>query len=192
MKIIGLTGSIAMGKSTAARMFTDMGVPLHDSDAAVHQFYEHDAAELLAPHFPEAVVAGRIDRGKLSGYVINNSENMRLLESIVHPFVETSRNEFVSNHRVAGQSLAVVDIPLLFEIGGEQLVDVVVVVSAAEETQRQRALARQNMTSEKFEAIKAKQIPDAQKRMRAHYVVSSDHGFDHTRCQIQALIRALS
>jgi dephospho-CoA kinase len=192
MKIIGLTGSIAMGKSTAARMFTDMGVPLHDSDAAVHQFYEHDAAELLAPHFPEAVVSGRIDRGKLSGYVINNSENMRLLESIVHPFVETSRNEFVSNHRVTGQILAVVDIPLLFEIGGEQLVDVVVVVSAAEETQRQRALARQNMTSEKFEAIKAKQIPDAQKRMRAHYVVSSDYGFDHTRCQIQALIRALS
>ena len=117
---------------------------------------------------------------------------MRLLESIVHPFVETSRNEFVSNHRVAGQSLAVVDIPLLFEIGGEQLVDVVVVVSAAEETQRQRAFARQNMTLEKFEAIKAKQIPDTQKRMRAHYVVSSDYGFDHTRCQIEALIRALS
>jgi dephospho-CoA kinase len=192
MKIVGLTGSIAMGKSTAAKMFTEMGVPLHDSDAAVHRFYERDAAERLAPHFPEAIIGGKIDRGKLSGYVINNSENMRLLESIVHPFVESSRDAFISEHRYAGRNLVVVDIPLLFEIGGEQLVDVIVVVSATEETQRQRALARENMTLEKFEAIKARQIPDAQKRMRAHYVVSSEYGFDHTRHQIRDLIRALS
>ncbi|MCC2096939.1 MAG: dephospho-CoA kinase [Hyphomicrobiales bacterium] len=192
MKIIGLTGSIAMGKSTAATMFVELGVPLHDSDATVHEFYQTDAAPLLAPHFPDAIVDGKVDRGKLSGYVINNKENMQRLESLVHPFVEASRNSFVARQRQSGAAIVVVDIPLLFEIGGVDLVDIIAVVSAGEDTQRQRALARPNMTVEKFEAIKAKQLPDAQKRAQAHYVISSEHGFDATRSQIRSLLRALS
>jgi dephospho-CoA kinase len=192
MLIYGLTGSIAMGKSTAARMLRHFGLPVYDSDYVVHEFYKSDAVELLRPYFPDAIISGTVDRVSLSNYVLNSPENLRKLESIVHPYVEKQREDFLAFKKLSGSKIVFVDIPLLFEIGDERMVDRIVVVSASEETQRSRALARANMTIAKFEAIKSKQIPDTDKRRMAHYIISSDHGFDHMRSQIKSLLRSVN
>lgn len=191
MLVLGLTGSIAMGKTTAARMFRQQGTPVYDSDATVHDFYRYDAAQFLRPHFPDAVISGAVDRKKLSDYVLENPNNMTILESIVHPYVERKRNEFIRKNKLHGTGIIVLDIPLLFEIGGDRSVDMILVVSASEEIQHTRALARPNMTHEKFISIKSKQIPDAQKRRRAHYVISSEHGYEHMESQIKSVLRTV-
>ena len=192
MHIIGLTGSIAMGKSTAARMFGELAVPVFDSDAAVHEFYRQDGPRVLAPHFPDAIVDGVVNRQILSKYILRKSDNLKLLESIVHPVIGEKRSQFLSRQKRDGSRNVVVDIPLLFEIGWETSVDIVLVVSASTTTQKTRALMREDMTLEKFEKIIANQIPDHEKRKRAHYVLSSEYGFDRTRSQIHAFLRAIN
>jgi len=191
MRIIGLTGSMAMGKSTAARMFQELAVPVFDSDAAVHEFYRQDGPKVLAPHFPDAVVDGIVNRQVLSKYVVENSDNLKLLENIVHPVIGKKRSNFLSKQKETGSRRVVVDIPLLFEIGWETSVDIILVVTASKTTQKTRALLRTDMTVEKFEKIIANQIPDSEKRARAHYVISSEFGFNYTRSQIHALLHAI-
>ena len=191
MVTIGLTGSIAMGKSTAAKMLRSMGVPVYDSDASVHEFYQNEAAAVLRPHFPDAIVDGSIDRRILSGYVLDNHGKMALLESLVHPVIEKNRIQFMAGMKTAGYRIIAIDIPLLFETGGDRQVDVIAVVSASLKTQRERALARHDMTEEKFEAIRLKQVSDREKRQKAHYVISSETSFDHMNSQLAAMLRAL-
>lgn len=192
MKIIGLTGSIAMGKSATAQMFRKCGVPVSDSDAIVHALYRKEAVEALAPHFPDAVSGDLVDRQILAKDVLRDPERMRLLESIVHPLVERKRREFLDHHGAAGTRIVVVDIPLLFETGGAALVDIIVVVSAAESIQRARAFTRQGMTEEKFNAIVTRQCSDVEKRRRAHFVIRSDYGFDAAMNQVKSLLRAIA
>ncbi|MGE0044366.1 MAG: dephospho-CoA kinase, partial [Hyphomonadaceae bacterium] len=169
MILLGLTGSIGMGKSATAQMFREAGVPVYDADAAVHALYAKGGAAVapIAEAFPSAVKDGAVDRGALSGLVLNDPEAMRGLESIVHPLVRQAQMQFLDRHRKAGAAIVVLDIPLLFEGGGERFLDAVAVVSAPAAVQRARVLARPGMTPEKFEAILAKQMPDAEKRKRA-------------------------
>lgn len=192
MLIIGLTGSIGMGKSTTAAMFRDEGLPVHDSDATVHRLYAGSGAVEIAKHFPDAVSGGSVDRAKLASIVLPSPENMRLLESIIHPLVEQSRQEFVARCTSEGRRFCMVDIPLLFEIGGENLADVIVVVSASDAVQEARVLARPGMTREKFLAIRTKQIPNAEKRRRAHWVIDTGAGMAAARRQVRELLRALA
>jgi len=192
MVIIGLTGSIGMGKSTTAAMFRDEGVPVHDSDATVRRLYTGPGVEEIARHFPDAISNGSVDRPKLASIVLPSPEKMRLLESIIHPLVDNSRRDFVTRCVAAGYRFCVVDIPLLFEIGGENLADVIVVVSAADAVQEARVLARPGMTKEKFLAIRAKQIPNAEKRSRAHWVIDTGGGIESARQQVRASLRALA
>lgn len=180
-----------MGKSTAAQMFREAGMPVFDSDAAVHTFYRSKDAQVIANEFPDALVRGEIDRQVLSRHVVGNPENMRKLEAIVHPVVAQEREQFIQMQKQLGFSFVVLDIPLLFEIGGENTVDAILVVSASDRTQRQRALNREEMTAEKFEAIKAKQISNVEKKRRAHFIVCTESGFDNMRLQIGAFIRSL-
>ena len=191
MKIIGLTGSIAMGKSATGNMFREQGIPVNDSDAVVHELYRNEAVPLLAERFPDAVRSGEVNRTKLGEIVLQDAAQLKLLESIIHPLVEQKRQKFLEEMRKSGATLAVVDIPLLFEIGAQESVDIIAVVSASTDIQRDRALARPGMTLEKFESICAKQIPDKKKRQWAHFVIRSDHGFAHARRQVEAIIRAL-
>ena len=192
MIVIGLTGSIGMGKSSTASMFRAVGVPVHDSDATVHHLYQGDAVPLLLRHFPSVIVDGVVDRRLLGAEVLAAPERMQLLESLIHPLVEKSRADFISECRHRQRLIAVVDIPLLFEIGGEKSVDIVAVCSAPDDVQRARVLARPGMTSEKFHAIRARQVANDEKRRRAHVVIDTAGGFDYARAQVQALIRALS
>lgn len=193
MKVIGLTGSIGMGKSTTAAMFAAAGAPVHDADAQVHALYDVGGAAvpLIAETFPEAVVDGRVDRAALSRAVVGDPEALRRLERIVHPLMGEARAAFFDEARKAGKDLVVVDVPLLFETGGEQNVDVVVVVSAPAEVQRQRVLERPGMTAEKLDAILARQIPDAEKRRRADYVIDTGQGLEHARAQVNEVIADL-
>ncbi len=190
--IIGLTGSIGMGKSTTARMFGDEGIPVHDSDATVHGLYSGQAVAEIGKHFPAAILNGRVDRTKLAPEVIGKPERMRLLESIVHPLVEKSRIAFIETHKRAGRPILVVDIPLLFEIGGENEVDIIVVVSAPDHIQQQRVLARPGMTIEKFLAIRARQIPNAIKCEKAHCVIDTGTGFEPARQQVRNFLRSIA
>jgi dephospho-CoA kinase len=192
MRRIGLTGSIGMGKSATARMFRAAGVPVHDADATVHALYAGKAAPLVEVAFPGVTTDGVIDRTKLAPHVVGNTENMKRLEAIVHPLVHEQERLFLEAARKAGAHLAVLDIPLLFETGGEARVDIVVVVSAPPEVQRARVLARPGMTVDRFEAILAKQMPDAEKRRRAHFVVDSSRGLADAEAQVRDILRALS
>lgn len=192
MKVIGLTGSIAMGKTTTAQMFRNQGIPVNDSDFVVHQLYKGEAIPLIERHFPQAIVDGMVDRNILGKYVLNDGSNLKLLESIVHPLVQQKRSDFIRSHAQAGYRLIVLDIPLLFETEGQGEVDLVVVVSASSEIQRKRALSRSGMTEAKFQAILSKQLPDMEKRRRAHCVIRSDLGIEIARQQVKALLRALS
>ncbi len=193
MLILGLTGSIGMGKSTTSKMFQDEGVPVYDSDAAVHALYATGGAavEPVETAFPGVVVNGAIDRAKLSARVVGDPEALAKLETIVHPLVGAHRIGFFEEAQAGGHEIVVLDIPLLFETGGEKKVDKVVVVSAPADVQRERVLARPEMTPEKFEAILARQTPDAEKRARADFVIDTGQGLDHARQQVRDLLTLL-
>ncbi len=191
MIVIGLTGSIGMGKSTTAKMFAKAGVPVHDSDAAVHRLYAGAAAPLIEQAFPGTVREGTVDRPALAARVLGDPAALKRLETIVHPLVRADADAFLARCRDAGAPVAVMDIPLLFETGGRDRVDKVVVVTAPADVQRSRVLARPGMTAEKFEAILAKQVPDADKRRMADFVVDTGQGMDAARRQVRAILDAL-
>ncbi len=193
MLLIGLTGSIGMGKSETAKMFAAEGVPVYDADAEVHKLYAPGGAAVapLEEAFPGVVVDGAVDRTLLSKEVIGNPEALKKLESIVHPLVGQANRNFLEKAAKDGAEMVLLDIPLLFETGGRERVDVIVVVSAPYELQRERVLARPEMTEEKFEEIFAKQVSDADKRAGADYIVESDKGLDHARAQVRDIIADL-
>src|SRR5690606_37310104 len=193
MIIVGLTGSIGMGKSTVAAMFAEQGAPGFDSDAAVHALYAPGGAAVAPVEgaFPGVVKDGAIDRVALSKQVVGNAAAIKRLEEIVHPLVRQAQMQFLQNQRDAGTAVVILDIPLLFEGGGAQLVDKTVVVSAPPDVQRARVLARPGMTEEKFEAILARQMPDSEKRARADFVIDTSGSFDDTRAQVRAVLDAL-
>ena len=188
MIILGLTGSIGMGKSTTAKLFAEAGVPVYDADATVHALYEGEAAPSIETAFPGTTVGGKVDRARLSARVLHDAAAMKQLESIVHPMLGASRQKFLRDAEQSGAPVAVLDVPLLYETGGEKRVDAVVVVTTAPEIQRQRILARDAMTGEKLEAILARQMPDAEKRKRADFVVDTSHGLDPVRAQISDIL----
>jgi dephospho-CoA kinase len=190
--VLGLTGSIGMGKSTTARFFAEAGVPVHDADAVVHQLYEGEAVPAIEAAFPATTADGRVDRARLSERVVGDEAAMRRLEVIVHPLVRAAEERFLAAAEARGVPVAVLDIPLLFETGGDARVDAVVVVSAPADVQRARALERPGMTEQKFSAIAAKQMPDAEKRRRADFVVDSSRGFDSARAQVRAILDAVA
>jgi dephospho-CoA kinase len=192
MVVIGLTGSIGMGKSTTAQLFADAGVPVHDADLTVHRLYGGEAAALIEAAFPGTTGAAGVDREKLSKGVLGNAEALRRLEAIVHPLVRREEAHFLAAAKAAGATVAVLDIPLLFETGGESRVDAVVVVSAPAAVQRARAFERAGMTEEKFQALLAKQMPDAEKRRRADFVVDTSTGIDSARTQVHAILRKVA
>jgi dephospho-CoA kinase len=192
MRVIGLTGSIGMGKSTTSGFFRDAGVPVHDADAVVHQLYAGAAVPLVEAAFPGVSADGVIDRARLGARVVGDSEAMKRLEAIVHPLVADARARFLVAARQRNARLAVLDIPLLLEGRGAGFVDLVVVVSAPPEVQRERVLARPGMTPEKFAALLARQMPDAEKRRRAHVVINTGRGLDAARRQVHDLIAAFS
>jgi dephospho-CoA kinase len=188
MLILGLTGSIGMGKSTTAKLFAEAGVPVYDADAAVHKIYEGEAASAIEAAFPGTTVDGKVDRVRLSAQVLHNPAAIKQLEQIVHPMLGASRKKFLDDAERSGAPVAVVDVPLLFETGGEKRVDAVVVVTTTPELQRERILARDNMTAEKLDAILARQLPDAEKRKRADFVVDTSHGLDPVRAAIRDIL----
>ncbi|ESW77221.1 dephospho-CoA kinase [Mesorhizobium sp. LSJC285A00] len=192
MIVLGLTGSIGMGKSTTAKMFVDAGVPVHDSDETVHRLYAGKAAPLVEAAFPGTTVSGVVDRTKLGARVIGNAAALKTLEAIVHPLVRADADAFLARHRAAGAPLVVLDIPLLFETGGRNRVDKVVVVTAPADIQRARVLARPDMSEEKLAAILAKQVPDAEKRRQADFVIDTGEGMDAARAAVGAIIAELS
>ncbi len=193
MIVLGLTGSIGMGKSTVAAMFAEEGAPGFDSDAAVHALYASGGAAVapVEAAFPGVVKDGAIDRVALSARVVGNAEGIRQLEGIVHPFVRSAQMAFLQQQRDAGASFVVLDIPLLFEGGGAKIVNKTVVVSAPADVQRARVLARPGMTVEKFETILARQMPDAEKRARADFVINTGVSFEETHEQVRAVLDAL-
>jgi len=188
MLILGLTGSIGMGKSTTAKLFMEAGVPVYDADASVHQLYEGEAAPAIEAAFPGTTVNGKVDRAKLSARVVGDAAAMKQLEQIVHPMLGASRQKFFAAAEAAATPVVVVDIPLLFETGGEQRVDAVVVVTTSPELQRERVLARGTMDEAKLDAIIAKQMPDAEKRKRADFIVDTSHGLDPVRARIRDIL----
>lgn len=192
MIILGLTGSIGMGKSTTAAMFSALGVPVHGSDETVHRLYSGRAAPLVEAEFPGTVTGGVVDREKLAKAVLNDSAALRRLEAIVHPLVREEEILFLDRHRKAGAPLVVLDIPLLFETGGNERVDKIVVVTAPPEVQRERVLRRPGMTADKFAAILAKQVPDAQKRQRADFIIDTGTGMDAARREVEKIVSDLT
>jgi dephospho-CoA kinase len=188
MLILGLTGSIGMGKSTTAKLFAEAGVPVYDADAAVHQLYEGEAAPAIEAAFPGTTAGGKVDRAKLSARVLHDPAAIKQLEQIVHPMLGASRRKFFDDAEAAGAPVAVVDVPLLFETGGEKRVDAVVVVTTSPELQRERVLARGTMDEEKLNSILARQMPDAEKRKRADFVVDTSHGLDPVRARIRDIL----
>jgi len=193
MKIIGLTGSIGMGKSETAGMFRDLGVPVFDADAAVHQLQAKDGRALPAIEaaFPGVIEAGVLDRQKLGAIVFADAAAKSRLEAIIHPMVGEERAGFFSNAEKAEAAFVVLDVPLLFETGGNSACDKIVVVSAPAEVQRARVLARSGMSAQKFEQILAKQTPDADKRAGADYIIETDKGFDHARAAVAEIVKDL-
>jgi dephospho-CoA kinase len=189
MMILGLTGSIGMGKSTTAKLFAEAGVPVYDADAAVHRLYEGEAAPAIEAAFPGTTVNGKVDRPKLSARVVHDPAAMKQLEQIVHPMLGASRQKFFHDAEQSGAPVVVVDVPLLFETGGEKRVDAVVVVTTSPENQRQRIMERGTMTGEALDSIIARQLPDAEKRKRADFVVDTSHGLDPVRAQIRDILQ---
>lgn len=192
MLILGLTGSIGMGKSATAKMFVEAGVPVNDADAVVHRLYAGLGAQAVEAAFPGVLVDGKVDRERLARHVLNDAAALRRLEAIVHPMVGEAERTFLADAARAGARAVVLDIPLLLEKGGEGRVDAIVVVSAPAAVQRDRVLARPNMNPEKFAAILAKQMPDEEKRRRAHFIVDTSRGFDSARHQVHAILRAVA
>src|SRR5579863_2155356 len=188
MIVLGLTGSIGMGKSTTAKLFAEAGVPVYDADAAVHRLYQDEAVPVIEAAFPGTTENGKVDRDRLSARVVHDPAAMKRLEEIVHPMLGASRQKFLRAAEQSGAAVAVVDVPLLFETGGERNVDAVVVVTTSPEVQRERILARPNMTEEKLDAILARQMPDAEKRKRANFLVDTSHGLDPVRARIRDIL----
>ncbi len=192
MIVIGLTGSIGMGKTTTAKLFAAEGIPVLDSDAVVHDLYSAEAVPIIEAAFPGTTISGTVDRLELGNILRENPANFRMLEAIVHPLVRERQEAFLRKAREENQNFAVLDIPLLFETGGETRVDKVVVVSCAPEIQRQRVLSRPGMTEEKFEMILARQMPDAEKRRRADFIIDSGNGVEAARDQVREILQRLS
>jgi len=190
--ILGLTGSIGMGKSATAALFREAGVPVHDADATVHTLYRGEAAPLIEAAFPGTVRDGVVDRPELSKRVLNDTAALKRLESIVHPLVRAAEEAFLREAEAKNIPLVVLDIPLLLEGGAQGRCDAVAVVSASEAVQRSRVLARPGMTPERFEAILARQMPDSQKRARAHVLIDTGRGFGAARRQVRDLVRAFA
>jgi dephospho-CoA kinase len=188
MLIIGLTGSIGMGKSTTLQMFADEGVPVYDADAAVHAVYSSTAVPVVEAAFPGTTADGKVDRQKLSQRVLGNPEALKRLEQIVHPLLGAHRQKFLEQAEKSGAPIVLMDVPLLFETGGEKRMDAVIVVSAPAELQRERVLARENMTQEKLDAILARQMPDAEKRKRADFVVDTSRGLEPVRADVKDIL----
>jgi dephospho-CoA kinase len=188
MFVLGLTGSVGMGKSTTAAFFAEAGVPVYDSDAVVHLLYEGEAVEAIEQAFPGTIMGRKVDRDALAAKVLGNPAALKRLEDIVHPMVQAAERRFLAQAQAQGKNLAVLDIPLLFETGGEKRVDAVLVVSAPPEIQRKRVLARPGMTPEKLDAILARQIPDSEKRKRADFVVDTSQDLDSTRAQVHTIL----
>ena len=190
MIILGLTGSIGMGKSTTAAMFAAEGAPVYDADAEVHALYAPGGAAVapIEAAFPGVVVDGAVDRARLSERVVGKPEEMARLEAIVHPLVGATRGAFFEKATAAGADVVVLDIPLLFETGGEKRVDAVVVVSAPAALQRQRVLERPGMDEAKLDAILARQMADSEKRARAHYIIDTGQGLEHARAQVKEVL----
>jgi dephospho-CoA kinase len=191
MFVIGLTGSIAMGKTTTARLFAEEGVPVHDADAAVHKLYEGEAAGLIEAAFPGATKDGKVDRVALGQCVLGDAAALQRLEQIVHPLVRQAGTKFLNEHESRGAPVVVLDIPLLFETGGDARVDATVVASAPLEMQRARVLER-GVSLERLEALLARQMPDAAKRRRADFVVDSGQGIEHARTQVRQILAAVA
>lgn len=192
MFILGLTGSIGMGKSATAKMFAEAGVPVHDADAVVHRLYEGEATPAIEAAFPGTTANGKVDRDKLGQRVLGDAAAIARLEAIVHPLVAKARDKFLSDAERSGAPVTVLDIPLLYETKGDARCDAVVVVSAPADIQRQRTFERPGMTEQKLETILAKQMPDAEKRQRAEFVVDTSLGFDHARDQVRDILRAVT
>jgi dephospho-CoA kinase len=192
MFILGLTGSIGMGKSTTARLFAEAGVPVHDADAAVHRLYQGEAVAPIEAAFPGTTAGGKVDRDKLAARVLDNPAAIKRLEEIVHPLVRESERRFLAAAAAQSARVVVLDIPLLFETGGEARVDAAVVVSAPPAVQRARVLERPGMTPAKLAAILQKQMADSDKRARAHFVVDSSRGIDSARAQVHGILRAVA
>lgn len=191
MLVIGLTGGIGMGKSSAAAHFKEHGVPVFDADAYVHKLYEGDAVPLIEAAFPGTTRDGRVDRGLLAREVAGRPERLKELEAIVHPLVTRAEIDFLCAQEERGAAMAVLEIPLLFETGAEVRVDVTVTVSAPEEVQRGRVLEREGMTVQKFEALRARQLGDAERRARADHVLDSGSTLENLHGQLDALIESL-
>ena len=191
MFVIGLTGSIAMGKSTTARLFAEEGVPVHDADAAVHRLYEGEAVAPIETAFPGVTKAGKVDRAALARRVAGDQPALRRLEQIVHPLVRASEIRFLNEIEASGAAIVVLDIPLLFETGGDRRVDAVVVVSAPAETQRARLIER-GIEMERLNALLVRQMPDAEKRRRADFVVDSSQGIAHARTQVRQILKTVA
>jgi len=188
MRVLGLTGSIGMGKSTTAKFFADAGVPVLDADAAVHALYEGEAVAAVEAAFPGSTSDGKVDRRKLGAMVIGNPQAIARLEAIVHPLYRAVERRFLARAEADGAAVVVLDVPLLFETGGEKRVDAVVVATAPADMQQARLLAREGMTLAKIEALLAKQIPDAEKRARADFTVDTSRGFDYAREQVRGIL----
>lgn len=190
--VLGLTGSIGMGKSTTAQLFVQRGVPLHDADAAVHRLHRGRAAAPIEAAFPGTVIDGAVDRAKLGAAVLGKPEALRRLEAIIHPLVREEEEAFLARCSRHGEGLAVIDVPLLLETGGEARCDAVLVVTAPAEVQRQRVLARPGMTAEKLDAILSRQMPDAEKRRHAHFLVDTSRGLVAAERQVGSILMALA
>ncbi|PSH63832.1 dephospho-CoA kinase [Phyllobacterium brassicacearum] len=192
MIILGLTGSIGMGKSTSAQMFVDEGIPVYSADEAVHRLYSGAAAPLIEAAFPGTTKDGKVDRTKLSAAVMGKPDKLKQLEAIIHPLVRAEENSFRDAARSRGAKLIVLDIPLLFETGAETRVDKILVVTAPADVQRKRVLDRPGMTPAKLDAILERQTPDAEKRARADFIIDTRHDFGVTREEVRKIIRLLS
>jgi len=193
MIIIGLTGSIGMGKTTTSKMFAEAGAAVFDADACVHDLYAKGGAAvpIIRAVFPDAIKRGAIDRAQLSKHLQKDPLHIQVLESFIHPLVGEARAKALADAKKSGKKIMVFDVPLLFETGGDQHVDKIVVVSASAEVQRQRVMSRPDMSTEKFEMILSRQTPDAEKRKRADYVVETDKGLDFARAQVQDIMNDL-
>jgi dephospho-CoA kinase len=191
MFVIGLTGSIAMGKSTTARLFAEEGVPVHDADATVHRLYEGEAAPLIEAAFPGTTRDGKVDRTLLGQRVVGDAAALKRLEAIAHPLVRQAKEAFLRDAEARGAKIVVLDIPLLFETGGDRQADATVVVSAPAEMQRARVLER-GVTAERLEALLKRQMPDVEKRAKADFIVDSGQGIEHARAQVRQILDAVA
>lgn len=191
MIVLGLTGSIGMGKSTTAQLFIDEGVPVHDADSAVHRLYAGEAAPIVEAAFPGTVIDGVVDRERLAEAVVGNPEAIKRLEALVHPLVREDSERFLQKHQRNGTPVVVLDIPLLFEKGGRERVDKIIVVTAPAQVQRERVLTRPGMTEKKFENILALQMPDAEKQKRADFIIDTSRGIEPAREDVRNILRQL-